>query len=123
MERTPASLLQRLRQPGDDDAWKRFVRLYTPLLFYWARKLGQQESDAADLVQEVFTLLVRELPAFTYDRQRSFRGWLRTVLTNKWRELLRRNGRLPRESPGTISVAVPDPAEAYDEAEFNRYLA
>src|SRR5207247_788531 len=32
--------------------------------------------DAADLVQEVFKVLVRKLPEFTYDRDRTFRGWL-----------------------------------------------
>ena len=76
---TPASLLERLRQPGQDQAWARFVDLYTPLLFYWARRLGCQESEAADLVQEVLLLLVRKLPGFTYDQHKSFRGWLRTI--------------------------------------------
>ena len=35
-----------LGQPGDQTAWVRFVRLYTPLLFYWARKAGLAESIA-----------------------------------------------------------------------------
>ena len=56
---TSVSVLQRLRQPHDKDAWGRFVRLYTPLLFYWARRVGGlQEPDAADLVQDVFTTLL-----------------------------------------------------------------
>src|SRR4051794_10624721 len=56
---TPVTLLERLRRPDDPEAWGRFVELYTPLLYAWARKTGLQESDAADLVQEVFTLLLR----------------------------------------------------------------
>ena len=76
----PPSLLQQLRSSDDQRAWRRFVDLYTPLLFYWARCVGLQESDAADLVQEVFTLLVRKLPEFTYDHNKGFRNWLRTVL-------------------------------------------
>jgi site-specific DNA-cytosine methylase len=59
MSSTPASLLQRLRQPGDSRAWNEFVELYSPLLFHWARQTGLQEADAADLVQDVFAILVR----------------------------------------------------------------
>jgi hypothetical protein len=55
--RTSVSLLQRLRQPHDKEAWERFVQLYTPLFFYWARRAGLREHDAADLVQDVFTTL------------------------------------------------------------------
>lgn len=61
---TPASLLERLREPGDQEAWRRFVQLYTPLLFRAARRLGLPPEDASDLVQDVLALLVRKLPAF-----------------------------------------------------------
>src|SRR5690349_13376275 len=50
---TPVSLLERLREPAQEQAWARFVELYTPLLFHWARHIGLQEADAADLVQDV----------------------------------------------------------------------
>jgi RNA polymerase sigma-70 factor (ECF subfamily) len=49
---TPVSLLGRLRRPDDLEAWGRFVELYTPLLYYWARRQGLQQADAKDLVQE-----------------------------------------------------------------------
>src|SRR5262245_60040259 len=87
---TPASLLERLRRPDDREAWARFVELYTPLLYFWARRTGLQQADAADLVQEVLAVLFRKLLEFTYDKQRSFRNWLRTVTLNKWRETVRR---------------------------------
>jgi RNA polymerase sigma-70 factor (ECF subfamily) len=97
---TPASLLERLRQPAQEQAWARFVQLYTPLLFAWARRLGLRDADAADLVQDVLVLLVRKLPEYTYDRNRSFRAWLRTVTLNCWRNRGRRAelppGRRPR---------------------------
>src|SRR5271154_45229 len=90
MHTTSVSLLERLRQPAEQDAWNRFVHLYTPLLFAWADRAGLQSHDAADLVQDVFVLLLRKLPEFTYDSRQSFRGWLRTVALNKWRESRRR---------------------------------
>ena len=87
---TSASLLKRLKERSEQEAWKRFVLLYTPLLCCWAGRLGAQNADADDLVQDVFTLLYQKLPEFTYRPQKSFRAWLRTVLVNKWREGRRR---------------------------------
>lgn len=87
---TSASLLERLRSPDQGLAWERFVSLYTPLLYHWACRTGCREAEAADLVQEVLTLLVRKLPEFRYDRNRTFRGWLRVVAENCWRNLHRR---------------------------------
>lgn len=118
---TSATLLERLRQPSQEQAWTRFVDLYTPLLFHWARRMGCQEADAADLVQEAFTLLLRKMPEFNYDSQKSFRAWLRTVSLNCWHNLQRRKG-LPLESDPSLSV-VPDPGnEAFWETDYRNHL-
>lgn len=90
MQVTPASLLYRLRSCEESSAWTRFVDLYTPLLFHWAQQLGQQESDRADLVQDVFLILWRKLPEFEYDRGRSFHAWLKTIFLNRYRSRLRK---------------------------------
>jgi len=79
MHTTPASLLQLLRQPGEQAAWERFVQIYTPLLCHWAHRLGLHGADADDLVQDVFTVLVDRLPLFRYDPKNRFRGWLWTM--------------------------------------------
>jgi RNA polymerase sigma-70 factor (ECF subfamily) len=98
VKKTPLTLLERLRQPNQPDAWARFVELYTPLLLYWARRRGLSAPDAADLVQEVFVLLVQKLPEFRHDGVRTFRGWLRTLTLNKWRDRMRR-AKLPMAGP------------------------
>ena len=120
---TSASLLERLRRPDQPEAWRRFVQLYAPLLFSWARRAGLQEPDAADLVQDVLLLLVRKLPEFTYDRHKSFRAWLRTVTRNRWRQTLR--GRPPPAQPldglGPAEPAAAD-GDAFAEAEYRRHL-
>src|SRR5690349_14890833 len=90
MHTTPASLLQRLRLPGEQAAWERFVQLYTPLLCHWAHRLGLRDSDADDLVQDVFIVLVDKLPQFRYDPQCRFRGWLWTIIANQCRARRRR---------------------------------
>ena len=91
MNTTSESLLFRLQQHANSDeidqsAWENFVGLYTPLLLHWARKVGLKQPDAADLIQEVLAIVFRRLPDLKYDRQGSFRGWLRTVTLNKYRE-------------------------------------
>jgi RNA polymerase sigma-70 factor (ECF subfamily) len=75
-------------------------------------------------VQDVFAALVHKLPEFTYERDRSFRAWLRTVTLNKFRENFRRRA---VSAPGTgeplpLELACADPAQAFDEAEYHRHL-
>jgi RNA polymerase sigma-70 factor (ECF subfamily) len=123
MDTTPVSLLERLRQPNAEAVWVRFVELYTPLLFHWARQRGLQESDAADLVQDVFALLVRKLPEFTYDPRKSFRSWLRTVTLNRWREIQRRRPvPVVADSDALAEVAAPDDDEAFWERQYREQL-
>jgi RNA polymerase sigma-70 factor (ECF subfamily) len=113
-----------LRQPADRLAWQRFVDLYTPLLYTWARRMGLQEQDSADLIQDVLLTLLQKLPEFQYDRHKSFRAWLRTVAVNKWRDTQRRRAAALRgghDAP-LAELAVPDGAEAWWEADYQRHL-
>jgi RNA polymerase sigma-70 factor (ECF subfamily) len=125
MAKTPSSLLERLRQPFAPEAWARFVALYAPLIYSWARRVGLQDPDAADLVQDVFVTLLMVLPTFTYDRHRSFRRWLRTITLNKWRNRLKRpEQRIQSRPPGALeALAGADDAEAFWEAEYQQHLA
>jgi RNA polymerase sigma-70 factor (ECF subfamily) len=124
MDTTSASLLKQLRQADAQAAWARFVDLYTPLLFGWARRLGLQAEDAADLVQEVLIVLVGKLPELEYDPSKSFRKWLRTIALNKWRDRCRRRDPLPRavDEAALPDVRAPDGAEEFAEAEYRQHL-
>jgi RNA polymerase sigma-70 factor (ECF subfamily) len=117
---TPASLLERLKEP-DALAWDRFVELYTPVLYHWTKRLGLAENDAADLMQEVFLLLLRKLPAFHYDAAQSFRAWLKTVTLNKWRELHRRRPEAAADA-APADVADPNEADPFWEVEYRERL-
>lgn len=117
---TPASLLERLRKPHELTAWDRFVELYSPLLFHWAKHLALQDCDAADLVQEVFLILFRKLPEFDYDSSRSFRAWLRTVFLNRARQRMRERAPVACEAAwAEIPAAAGD---AVEEHEYRQYL-
>jgi RNA polymerase sigma-70 factor (ECF subfamily) len=125
MTKTPSSLLERLRQPFEPEAWERFVSLYTPLIYYWGRGAGLRDADASDLVQEVFVTLLDVLPTFSYDRHQSFRGWLRTITLNKWRNARKRwDERILRGRDGELgSVAGANDLEALWEAEYQHHVA
>jgi len=123
MQTTSVSLLERLRKRDEQEAWERFVQLYSPLLSHWARRLGLDGQDADDLVQDVFIVLVQKLPEFRYDASQHFRGWLWTVIHNKWRE----RGRRPAPPTPTPLEALdgatePDVADVVSEAEYQAYL-
>ena len=124
MNTTSASLLDRLHQPDQQEAWGRFVQLYTPLLYDWARSLGLQEQDVADLVQEVFAVLLEKLREFRYEPKLSFRGWLRTVLRNKWREVRRKRIPTPVDARDGPLADLPDPQDdkQFSETAYREYL-
>jgi RNA polymerase sigma factor (sigma-70 family) len=91
---TRASLLLRIRDPGDRLAWSEFVRVYAPLIHAYGLRRGLQDSDAADLTQEVLRCVARSAKSFEYDPARgSFRGWLLTVTRNELRKLAGKNAR------------------------------
>jgi RNA polymerase sigma-70 factor, ECF subfamily len=124
MTNTPASLLERLRDSFDAESWTRFVSLYTPMIYSWARRIGLQDQDAVDLTQDVFTTLVQVLPSFAYDRQKSFRRWLRTVTLNQWRNKRKQwNEKMPLAAGNAAEdVAIPDHVEAFWEREYQQHL-
>jgi RNA polymerase sigma-70 factor (ECF subfamily) len=123
MNTTPVSLLERLRHAPDEADWARFVHLYSPLLFRWARQAGLDEDDAGDLVQDVFVILLKELPRFDLDPSRSFRAWLKTVVLNRWRNQAKRQARAPARPGDGFLSEVPTPDESlFEEQEYRRQL-
>ena len=91
---TQPSLLVRLKDAHDREAWERFVDLYAPLVYAFVRKRGLQDADAADLTQDVLRQVAAAAKSLIYDPRRgSFRGWLFTVvrnrLTDHWRAAAR----------------------------------
>lgn len=48
-----------------------------------------QEADAEDLAQTILAKLLNVMRSFAYDPEQSFRGWLKTLTDNAWRDLMR----------------------------------
>ena len=67
---TRPSLLIRLRDVGDADAWRTFVTIYAPLVHRFGRRHGLQDADAADLTQDVLGEVCRAIRSFEYQPAR-----------------------------------------------------
>lgn len=84
---THPSLLLRLKNGDDNAAWAEFVQVYGPMVFGYCRLRKLQESDAADVSQEVLVRLAKSMGDFEYKPELGrFRDWLGKVIH---RELLR----------------------------------
>ena len=117
---TSETLLGLLRGPGQPGAWNQFVSLYSPVIYAWLKSKNLSDADAADLMQDIFSVLVVKLPQFEYDRDRSFRCWLRTITLNIWRNHCRQWAK--REKPVENLSEVPERTDFFSEDEYRRQL-
>ncbi len=124
---TSLSMLERVRH-NEADAWRRFCCVYGPLVYHWGRMAGLQDSDAADIGQDVFRTVMAKIGE--YDGLRAgatFRGWLRTITRNKIGDFLRRQVAHPAATGGTTAwqlqeqlpdvlsdASLPAPSEAQE---------
>lgn len=92
---TRATLLLRLRDRGDGDAWSEFLRDYGPMIYRFVRSRGLQDADAADLVQDVMRSVGMAIDRLEYQKQKGgFRAWLFTITRNKLSTFFEKRKRL-----------------------------
>lgn len=116
---TSSSLLMRVRN-ADEDAWKRLVQLYGPLVYTWCRNAHLQSDDLADVFQDVFAAVHRGIGEFRADRPGdTFRGWLRTITYTKLMDGYRRRSAEPVGAGGSRAAQMLRelPAEDSDASE------
>lgn len=91
---TSQSLLLRLSNNDDAQAWSQFVQIYSPLVYGYLRRRGLQDADAADVTQDVLRHVARAMQRFRYDAsQGTFRAWLISVVRSRLADYWRRNQR------------------------------
>ena len=88
---TRASLLDRLKDTGDDASWVEFHRTYRGLLVGVARRAGLNEHEAEEAVQETLIAVAKKMPEFRYTPGKdSFKGWLLQIVRWKVVDQVRR---------------------------------
>jgi RNA polymerase sigma factor (sigma-70 family) len=123
---TRQSLVLRLRNLEDENAWAEFIQLYEPLVFRLARSKGLQDADAQDLCQELFSAVAAAIERWDPAKGK-FRAWLFRITRNLVVNFLVRQGRQARGSGRTsiLELLEAQPlrdagAEAEFAAEFKR---
>jgi RNA polymerase sigma factor (sigma-70 family) len=129
---TRASLLERLKDLGDEASWIEFYQTYRGLIYSSVRRAGLNELEANEVVQDTLISVAKKIPGFTYDPAKdSFKGWLLTV--TRWRvydklKSLKRDlshgmaslslRNFPSDETATVEK-VPDPEGSILEAIWN----
>ena len=80
---TSHSLLLRVKNPDNREAWEQFVKIYRPVIFRTALARGLQHADAHDLAQQVLMSVAGAIGRWEQQSQSTkFRHWLRRVTKN-----------------------------------------
>ncbi len=115
MVTTRKTLLARVRDTADREAWEEFFALYAPLLEGYARSHGLGPADAAEVRDQCLEVVARRMPDFRYAREAgSFKSWLYRIARDRTVDCLRR----PRHpQPETAALeALPASDESPDVA-------
>ncbi len=125
---TPPSLLQRIRDPRNIEAWKSFVEVYGPLVYRHCRGRGLHHEDAENVTQEVFGQISQSIRNFEYRPEVGrFRDWLRTVTRNEINHFLKKDAQAAHGTGGGQGQRLLDDITARGEEtawteEFNTHL-
>ncbi len=79
---TRPSLLVRLRNSRDDQAWAEFTAVYEPVIYRMTKRRGLQDADSREVVQEVLMSVASAIDRFDVEAAGSFRGWLARITRN-----------------------------------------
>lgn len=99
-----SSLFDRIQQM-QPDAWARMVDVFSPIVYRWARTSGLSGADSADVVQDVFIAVARNIATFERQQEKaSFRSWLATITRNRVKDYFRKQRRQPAGFGGTEAL-------------------
>ncbi len=116
---TSPTLLDRLGDWRDHEAWVDFVTRYDPVIRFSCRRYRLDAESTEELCQQVWIDLARRMRSFRYDPGRTFRGWLRRLCQSRAIDLLRKkkaNGVEWLEDQPAASL-LQEPADGLDADE------
>jgi RNA polymerase sigma factor (sigma-70 family) len=101
----------------DPERWREFDSIYRPMLLAFLRKQGLNDSDANDVVHDIFVKLLDKIQ--TYDREKCpFRSWLFSVAHNALIDFARRRATQIKALEGwVLNVLHATPSDSVRMAE------
>lgn len=112
LEATSTKLLRRAAA-GESRAWELLVQIYGPVVRYWCRQAGLNQTDVADAFSETFLAVVRNLSKFKrQEGQAKFRAWLKTVTLSKINNHFEKQGRRSVACEGSTAMIRLEDVEA-----------
>lgn len=82
--KTQHTLLQRAKNPSDEEAWNEFVHFYEEFIRVVLFQMSYKSSDLEDVIQEILLKIWKSLPEFEFQPDRGrFRTWLSKLIRNK----------------------------------------
>src|SRR5208337_3264625 len=87
---TNPTLLNRLGDWRDHEAWVDFVIRYDPVIRSTSRRYRLDAESTEELCQRVWIDLARRMRTYRYDPGKTFRGWLRRLCQSRAIDLLRK---------------------------------
>lgn len=103
MDDTRSSLLSRIKNPADALSWEEFDRVYRPMLLKYAMSRGLKPDESEDIAQQCMSAIATGIQSF--QRQVSFRGWLRGMIDHKVSDQLRKQARETAARTGDLNQA------------------
>ncbi len=89
----------------DPKRWSEFNAIYRPMLLAYLCKRGLNESDANDVVQDIFVKLLAKI--HTYDQEKvKFRSWLFSVAHNTLIDHARRRATHKKAVDGWVGIML-----------------
>ena len=126
---TRLTLLQRAKDPNDNQAWDEFAQYYFKFVKHVLSEMGVHANDKDDLTQEVLISLWKSLPKFELDKRKArFRTWMSTVIHHKvvdhYRKVNRRATKLDSfiNEKNTDSTMIQPGIEKIIQEEWEAYI-
>lgn len=125
--KTRETLLRKIKDKHDEEAWEDFVFYYKSFIYIICRKMDVNHHDSEEIVQKVLVIAWKKLPDFEYDEKQNFRGWLCKVTKDCINEFFRYIGSQNRKIKNASSTqletfTLPD-IESIAEQEWKTYIA
>ena len=124
---TRFSLIRRLADRDDCDAWQFFEEHYQQPVYRFARNRGLQPDEAMDVVQEVLLAVHRAASNWNQTGQHrgAFRAWLAEAARRTTLQVTRQRARIGRGAGGSgfadMAATTPERQSTVDDDEERRW--